>query len=148
MSEETKPIKMTKKGLPDKRSITSKLNINKAQNKVKEVLKNEGQKIIEKSKKTKIPKEEVDEEEDDEEEQSDSDTEYTIQKVSNKTKTRIKPALIINEPVNDDVHEKVNTLSKSFEELKVENQNLKKSFIQADHLHTINSMTRKMLLKF
>ncbi len=142
---ETEPtpsgVKLTKKGLPDKRSITSKQNINKAQKKVKEVLQNEGKKIVEKA---KVVREEIESEYETEE---DSDTEYTIQKVSSKSKVKTKPAIIIEEP-KDDVSEKINILTKSFEDLKQENQNLKKTFIQADHLHKINSMTRKMLLKF
>jgi hypothetical protein len=136
-------VKLTKKGLPDKRSITSKQNINKAQKKVKEVLQSEGKKIVEKA---KVVREEIESEYETEE---DSDTEYTIQKVSSKSKVKSKPAIVIEEPKpENDVAEKINILTKSFEDLKLENQNLKKTFIQADHLHKINSMTRKMLLKF
>ncbi len=49
---ETEPIvgvRLTKKGLPDKRGITSRQNIDKAQKKVKEVLQNQGKKIVEKA---------------------------------------------------------------------------------------------------
>lgn len=137
-------VKLTKKGLPDKRSITSKQNINKAQKKVKEVLQNEGKKIVERA---KVVHQEIESEDDEQYESTDDDTEYVIQKVTSKSKVKSKPAIIIEEP-KDDVSEKINILTKSFEDLKQENQNLKKTFIQADHLHKINSMTRKMLLKF
>ena len=116
------------------------------QKKVKEVLQNEGKKIVERAKLVHQRHKEI--ESDEEEYQStDDETEYVIQKVTSKSKIKSKPAIIIEEP-KDDVSEKINILTKSFEDLKQENQNLKKTFIQADHLHKINSMTRKMLLKF
>ena len=127
-------VKLTKKGKPDKRSITSRENINKAQSKVKE--------IVAKAKKT-YDALVIDEGESDEDE-SDSDTEYAIRKVRSQAVSEPIPI----PPPNTDILQRIETLTKSLDQLKGENQTLRNSFHQSNNLNRINSMTRQMMMKF
>ncbi len=123
-TSDTPLVKLTKKGKPDKRSITSKQNINKAHSKVKE--------IVEKAKaKPKLP---VIEEDD---ESSESDTEYSIRKVKHK----------VTQP-DSDMELKMNELAKALDELSQQNKVLRNSFVKSHHLHKINSLSQNMLMKF
>ena len=121
--------KLTKKGLPDKRSITSKQNMKKAQSKVKE--------IVAKAK-TKVSLPVVEESSSD----SDSDTEYAIRKVKQKDEKNV-----VNED-KDNVNMKMNELAKAMNELREENKSLRHSFVKTNHLHKINSLSQNMLMKF
>ncbi len=118
-------LKLTKKGKPDKRSVTSKQNINKAQSKVKEIVAKAKAKPV-------LP---IVEEED---ESSDSDTEYAIRKV--KTKAEVE--------VNSDVELRMNELAKALDEMSEQNRVLRHSFVKSNHLHKINSLSQNMMMKF
>ena len=129
-------VKLTKKGKPDKRAITSRENINKAQSKVKE--------IVSKAKKSYDAV--VIDEGESEDESEDSDTEYAIRKV----RQQVSDPIPIPTPTQPDTEilSRLESLSKSFEQLKTENQTLRNSFHQSNHLNKINSMTRQMMMKF
>jgi hypothetical protein len=135
-------VRLTKKGKPDKRSVTSRENINKAQSKVKE--------IVAKAKK-KYDAVVIDEG-DSEEDESDSDTEYAIRKVRSQVVTDPIPipAPTIPQPAVDtgDILQRIELLTKSLDQLKGENQTLRNSFHQSNNLNRINSMTRQMMMKF
>ena len=122
-------VKLTKKGKPDKRSVTSKQNINKAQSKVKE--------IVAKAKARHVLP--VVGEED---ESSDSDTEYAIRKVKTKVEVEV--------PVksNSDVELRMNELAKALDEMSEQNRALRNSFVKTNHLHKINSLSQNMMMKF
>ena len=134
-------IKLTKKGKPDRRSLTSKSNIQKAQSSVKE--------IIQKAKQKKAPP--PLESEDDNDDSSDSDTEYVIQPVlrsSVHTDQFLEKEVHKRKEVDDDIMLKFQSLTKSIDELKSENMKLKSNFIENDRIQSLNSLTKKMLLKF
>lgn len=137
---EQPPVKLTKKGKPDKRAITSRENINKAQSKVKE--------IVSKAKKSYDAV--VIDEGESEDESEDSDTEYAIRKVRQQVSDPIPIPTPIPRPTQPDTEilSRLESLSKSFEQLKTENQTLRNSFHQSNHLNKINSMTRQMMMKF
>ena len=122
-------VKLTKKGKPDKRSVTSKQNMAKAQSKVKEIVAKAKAKPV-------LP---IVEEED---ESSDSDTEYAIRKVKNKADVEV--------PVrpNSDVEMRMNELAKALDEMSEQNRALRNSFVKTNHLHKINSLSQNMLMKF
>ena len=135
MEEEVTPVRLTKKGKPDKRSITSKQNINKAQSKVKEIVTKAKQKAV-------APLPEII----DDSSECESDSEYVVQKVKPTPPTRKTSA---PPPVVDStISNQIDHLSKALEEIRSENQLLKQSFTQSSHLNKINSMTRQMLMKF
>ena len=134
MSENT--TRLTKSGKPDKRCISSKMNISKAHSVVKD--------IITKSKQSKNTPDE-----DDVESDEDSETEYFITPVRKKVSIPrpVAPETIVNN--NDDMMMmKLNSLTKSIDELKQENHKLKSTFVENDRLQCLNSLTKKMLLKF
>ena len=135
-------VKLTKKGKPDKRAVTSRENINKAQSKVKE--------IVAKAKKTYDAV--VIDEGESEEDESDSDTEYAIRKVRSQAVSEpiLIPAPTIPQPSvdNTDILQRIEILTKSLDQLKGENQTLRNSFHQSNNLNRINSMTRQMMMKF
>jgi hypothetical protein len=134
-------VKLTKKGKPDKRAVTSRENINKAQSKVKE--------IVAKAKKTYDA---VVIDEGESSESSDSDTDYAIRKVRSQVVSEPIPipAPTIPQPSvdNTDILQRIETLTKSLDQLKGENQTLRNSFHQSNNLNRINSMTRQMMMKF
>lgn len=130
-------VKLTKKGKPDKRAVTSRENINKAQSKVKE--------IVAKAKKTYDAV--VIDEGESEEDESDSDTEYAIRKVRSQAVSEPIPIPAPNSD-NTDILQRIETLTKSLDQLKGENQTLRNSFHQSNNLNRINSMTRQMMMKF
>lgn len=117
-------VKLTKKGKPDKRSVTSKQNMAKAQSKVKEIVAKAKAKPV-------LP---IVEEED---ESSDSDTEYAIRKVKVK-----------QEEANTDVEMRMNELAKALDEMSEQNRALRNSFVKTNHLHKINSLSQNMMMKF
>ena len=129
-------VKLTKKGKPDKRAVTSRENINKAQSKVKE--------IVAKAKKTYDA---VVIDEGESSESSDSDTEYAIRKVRSQAVSEPIPIPPPNSD-NTDILQRIETLTKSLDQLKGENQTLRNSFHQSNNLNRINSMTRQMMMKF
>lgn len=120
-------VKLTKKGKPDKRSVTSKQNMAKAQSKVKEIVAKAKAKPV-------LP---IVEEED---ESSDSDTEYAIRKVKVKQEEVVRP--------NSDVEMRMNELAKALDEMSEQNRALRNSFVKTNHLHKINSLSQNMMMKF
>jgi hypothetical protein len=144
VQEPTTTVKLTKKGKPDKRAITSRENINKAQSKVKE--------IVSKAKKS-YDAVVIDEgESEDDESEDESDTEYAIRKVKQQVSEPIDipVAPVMPKPKDEDyeILNRLESLTKSFDQLKSENQTLRNSFHQSNHLNKINSMTRQMMMKF
>ena len=138
-------VKLTKKGVPDKRSITSRENINKAQSKVKE--------IVSKAK-AKKTYDAVVLDEGESEDESDSDTEYAIRKVKQQVSEPIpipqqqSIPTVKDSSEDNEILSRLESLTKSFEQLKSENHTLRNSFHQSNHLNKINSMTRQMMMKF
>ena len=162
---EEKPVKLTKKGLPDKRRETSKLNISKAQNKVKEIVgKSKVKKQLE-----PVKEEETEDESSDSEEESDTEIIITKNKKKvafqepehepeiessppppepNPTEVFIEKEVKKRNKMDEDIFGKIDMLAKSVEELKTENTNLKKSFIRNDRMKTLSSLSQQMLCKF
>ena len=127
--------KLTKKGKPDGRSISSRKNIQKAHSIVKE--------IMTKAKSMPVVVDDVSED-------SDSETEYTLKKTMRSSGKSEGPAgkpkaKVDNKAVVDNT---IVNLTKAVDDLRNENQQMKNMFTKTNHLHRVNSMSQNMLMRF
>ncbi len=122
--------KLTKKGKPDGRSISSRKNIQKAHSIVKE--------IMTKAKSMPVVVDDVSED-------SDSETEYTLKKTMRSSGKSEAKAKVDNKAVVDNT---IVNLTKAVDDLRNENQQMKNMFTKTNHLHRVNSMSQNMLMRF
>ncbi len=131
-----KPIKLTKKGVPDKRGETARANLKKANSVIKEAI----QEIKNKKKREVIYISSSEGEEDDEPE-----VDPTMEIVPI-TKTKSEPISIPKPvPVVDDTI--VKRYTEELEQMRKENTNLKNTIQKSYHRH-LGVLNQEMLLKF
>jgi len=127
----TKPVKMTKKGVPDRRAETARANLKKANSVIKEAI----QEIKNKKKKEVIY---ISSSEDEDE---DDDVSDPILEIVPITKTKSAPIPI---PVPDDT---LKRYTDELEQMRKENSNLKNTIQKSYHRH-LGVLNQEMLLKF
>ena len=158
-------VKLTKKGKPDGRSSSSKVNISKAHKKVKTLVEEEkklteAQKIVAKAKAKKkavvVIKRSLrdegsieDDDSEDDSESSDDDDAYIIQKVP-KAKTPASPEVPekVNAPEQLIVDEELAIIKKSLKEMSEENEKLRSNLDKTTKLKKISNLSNRMLLRF
>jgi hypothetical protein len=157
-------VKLTKKGVPDKRSQSSKNNISKAHIKVKKIVDEdrkltEAEKIVEKAKMKRQAIIIEEEDEDSDETESDDDDAYIIQKVTKKEKIKkpdvavaqaapIAPLPSVPVPSVPIVSDEMDYIKKHLDELKEENEKLRMNIDRSKKLTKISNLSSKMLLRF
>ena len=147
MSEKQEKIRLTKKGLPDKRSVTSKNNVSKARHTVKNALE---------MRFTKKHNNDVSDDSDefDDPDEYESESEVEVEPVKKSEPIKKKKIKNNNDELMNKILEKLenlnniksNEVEKKVEEKKVEVEEKKVEDIQKEH--KIKNLRNKILLNF
>ena len=147
-------VKLTKKGKPDGRSSSSKVNISKAHKKVKTLVEEEkklteAQKIVSKAKAKKKAVVVIEDDDYSDDSESSDDDAYIIQKVP-KAKAPASPEVPekVNAPEQLIVDEELAIIKKSLKEMSEENEKLRSNLDKTTKLKKISNLSNRMLLRF